>query len=147
MKKTNEQKQIMIDLVTLPLSRLCYHRGVHYNSLVSHLYSLLSSLHISVRLITLPYLRLKVHDFLLNIFFQTDPNNVNLGVGLGLPGIKPGIENKALVANALINRSPFLHRQIPQTSPLLLHLVSPSALPNLLKSLSTLRTPCLSTPW
>ena len=46
MKKTNEQKQIMIDLVTLPLSRLCYHRGVHYNSLVSHLYSLLSSLHI-----------------------------------------------------------------------------------------------------
>ena len=34
---------------------------------------------------------------------------MNLGVGLGLPGIKPGIENKALVANALINRSPFLH--------------------------------------
>ena len=40
------------------------------------------------------------------LFFpQTDPNNVNLGVGLGLPGLKPGIENKALVANALINRS------------------------------------------
>ena len=38
-------------------------------------------------------------------FLQTDPNNVNLGVGLGLPGLKPGIENKALVANALINRS------------------------------------------
>merc|ERR1719222_1368703 len=38
--------------------RLCYHRGVHYNSL-------------------------------------TDPNNVNLGVGLGLPGLKPGIESKA----------------------------------------------------
>ena len=36
---------------------------------------------------------------------QTDPNNVNLGVGLGLPGLKPGIESKALVANALINRS------------------------------------------
>ena len=35
---------------------------------------------------------------------QTDPNNVNLGVGLGLPGLKPGIESKALVANALINR-------------------------------------------
>ena len=42
-----------------------------------------------------------------HLFFfpQTDPNNVNLGVGLGLPGLKPGIENKALVANALINRS------------------------------------------
>ena len=39
------------------------------------------------------------------VFLQTDPNNVNLGVGLGLPGLKPGIENKALVANALINRS------------------------------------------
>ena len=41
----------------------------------------------------------------LSFFLQTDPNNVNLGVGLGLPGLKPGIENKALVANALINRS------------------------------------------
>merc|ERR1712107_78738 len=54
--------------------RLCYHRGVHYNSL-------------------------------------TDPNNVNLGVGLGLPGLKPGIENKALVANALINRDNILTEQ------------------------------------
>jgi len=54
--------------------RLCYHRGVHYNSL-------------------------------------TDPNNVNLGVGLGLPGLKPGIESKALVANALINRDNILTEQ------------------------------------
>merc|ERR1712192_172715 len=54
--------------------RLCYHRGVHYNSL-------------------------------------TDPNNKNLGVGLGLPGLKPGIESKALVANALINRDNILTEQ------------------------------------
>ena len=40
--------------------RLCYHRGVHYNSLV-------------------------------------DPNNASLGVGLGLSGLKPGINDKNTV--------------------------------------------------
>ena len=39
---------------------------------------------------------------------------MNLGVGLGLPGLKPGIESKALVANALINRSRF--KFLPQGS-------------------------------
>ena len=45
--------------VSIPM-RLCYHRGVHYNSLV-------------------------------------DPNNASLGVGLGLPGLKPGINDKNTV--------------------------------------------------
>ena len=45
--------------ISIPM-RLCYHRGVHYNSLV-------------------------------------DPNNASLGVGLGLPGLKPGINDKNTV--------------------------------------------------
>mgnify|MGYP001215794643 CR=1 FL=1 len=45
--------------VSIPM-RLCYHRGVHYNSLV-------------------------------------DPNNASLGMGLGLPGLKPGINDKNTV--------------------------------------------------
>jgi len=49
--------------VSIPM-RLCYHRGVHYNSLV-------------------------------------DPNNASLGIGLGLPGIKPGINDKNTVREAL----------------------------------------------
>merc|ERR1719153_784697 len=53
---------------------LCYHRGVHYNSL-------------------------------------TDPDNANLGLGLGLPGLKPGIESKALVASALHARDNILTEQ------------------------------------
>jgi len=54
--------------------RLCYHRGVHYNSLV-------------------------------------DPNNANLGVGLGLPGLKPGMADKAQVADALVHRDNILTEQ------------------------------------
>ena len=54
--------------------RLCYHRGVHYNSL-------------------------------------PDPASASLGVGLGLPGLKPGIENKALVASALHARDNILTEQ------------------------------------
>jgi len=49
--------------LTIPI-RLCYHRGVHYNSLV-------------------------------------DPNNASLGVGLGLPGLKPGMADKNMVRDAL----------------------------------------------
>jgi len=49
--------------ISIPI-RLCYHRGVHYNSLV-------------------------------------DPNNASLGVGLGLPGLKPGINDKNTVREAL----------------------------------------------
>jgi len=49
--------------ISIPM-RLCYHRGVHYNSLV-------------------------------------DPNNASLGVGLGLPGLKPGINDKNTVREAL----------------------------------------------
>jgi len=49
--------------VSIPM-RLCYHRGVHYNSLV-------------------------------------DPNNASLGMGLGLPGLKPGINDKNTVREAL----------------------------------------------
>lgn len=49
--------------VSIPM-RLCYHRGVHYNSMV-------------------------------------DPNNASLGIGLGLPGIKPGINDKNTVREAL----------------------------------------------
>ena len=49
--------------LSIPI-RLCYHRGVHYNSLV-------------------------------------DPNNASLGVGLGLPGLKPGINDKNTVSEAL----------------------------------------------
>merc|ERR1719211_97843 len=49
--------------VNVPI-RLCYHRGVHYNSLV-------------------------------------DPNNASIGVGLGLPGLKPGINDKNTVREAL----------------------------------------------
>ena len=49
--------------VSIPM-RLCYHRGVHYNSMV-------------------------------------DPNNAALGIGLGLPGIKPGINDKNTVRDAL----------------------------------------------
>lgn len=54
--------------------RLCYHRGVHYNSLV-------------------------------------DPDNANLGLGLGLPGLKPGMADKAQVADALVHRDNILTEQ------------------------------------
>ena len=33
---------------------------------------------------------------------QIDPTQSNLGVGLGLPGLKPGIGDKALLADVLV---------------------------------------------
>merc|ERR1712106_893299 len=58
---------------TIPI-RLCYHRGVHYNSLV-------------------------------------DPNNASLGVGLGLPGLKPGMTDKNMVRDALVQSDNTLTEQ------------------------------------
>jgi len=59
--------------LTIPI-RLCYHRGVHYNSLV-------------------------------------DPNNASLGVGLGLPGLKPGMTDKNMVRDALVQSDNTLTEQ------------------------------------
>jgi len=59
--------------LTIPI-RLCYHRGVHYNSLV-------------------------------------DPNNASLGVGLGLPGLKPGMADKAQVTAAMAQSDNILTEQ------------------------------------
>eukprot|EP00092_Neocalanus_flemingeri_P022135 GFUD01024011.1.p1 GENE.GFUD01024011.1~~GFUD01024011.1.p1 ORF type:complete len:552 (-),score=140.82 GFUD01024011.1:329-1984(-) len=59
--------------LTIPI-RLCYHRGVHYNSLI-------------------------------------DPNNASLGVGLGLPGLKPGMADKNMVREALVQSENTLTEQ------------------------------------
>ena len=59
--------------LSIPI-RLCYHRGVHYNSLV-------------------------------------DPNNASLGVGLGLPGLKPGLADKNMVRDALVQSDNTLTEQ------------------------------------
>jgi len=59
--------------LSIPI-RLCYHRGVHYNSLV-------------------------------------DPNNASLGVGLGLPGLKPGMADKNMVRDALVQSDNTLTEQ------------------------------------
>lgn len=59
--------------LTIPI-RLCYHRGVHYNSLV-------------------------------------DPNKASLGVGLGLPGLKPGMADKSQVTAAIAQSDNILTEQ------------------------------------
>ena len=73
---------------------------------------------------------------------------MNLGVGLGLPGIKPGIENKALVANALINRSPSLHSGLNHSAIMALQLLTSSHLrDNILTEQQMMEDKIKATDW